>query len=257
MIGGGALVLYGLRRGSKAGAALALCGAELACRGLTGRSAYCFLQDDSREQEGQRATIPYRRGIRVDEAVTINQPLEPLYQFWRQFDNLPYFMEHLQSVSVIDQKRSHWMARAPLGGQVEWDAEITSEIPNEMIGWRSVPGSGIQTAGSVHFKRAPAGRGTEVSVELQYMAPGGTLGALLAKLFGEEPQHQIREDLRHLKQIMETGEVPSISGQSRGPRLLDLRASARRRQSDLNEAEPNEVGEGEGREGVSSDVATA
>ena len=95
-----------------------------------------------------------------------------------------------------------------------------------------------------------------MSVELQYMPPGGTLGALFAKLFGEEPQHQIREDLRHLKQIMETGEVPSISGQSRGPRLPDLRASARR-QSDLNEAEPNEVGEGDGQEGVRSDVATA
>src|SRR5438477_5662008 len=226
-ISGGALLLYGLRRGSTAGAALALVGVELACRGLSGRSAYCLLQDELREPEGQRATMPYRRGIRVDEAVTINQPLEPLYQFWRQFDNLPYFMEHLQSVNVVDEKRSHWMAKAPGGRQVEWDAEITSEIPNEMIGWRSVPGSGIQTAGSVHFKRAPGGRGTEVSVELQYIPPAGTLGALFAKLFDEEPQHQIREDLRHLKQIMETGEVPSISGQSRGPRLLDLRASAR------------------------------
>jgi uncharacterized membrane protein len=237
VVGGGVLLMYGLKRGSRAGTALALLGMELACRGLTGRSAYTCVRDDLRRRQNDGATIPYRKGIRVDEAVTINQSLEPLYQFWRRFDNLPYFMEHLQSVSVIDEKRSHWMAKGPAGRQVEWDAEVVSEVPNEMIGWRSVPGSEINTAGSVHFKPAPGGRGTEVSVELQYLPPGGTLGALFAKLFGEEPQQQIREDLRHLKQIMETGEVPTVSGQPRGRRLVELRTSAQSSENGRNRAE--------------------
>jgi len=155
---------------------------ELACRGLTGRSPYRCLRGEPQQREGARATIPYRRGIRIDEATTINQPLEPLYHFWRQLDNLPYFMEHLQSVNVIDEKRSHWMAKGPAGRQVEWDAEIVNEVPNKMIGWRSVAGSEIDTAGSVHFHGAPGGRGTEVRVELQYVPPGGALGAVFAKL---------------------------------------------------------------------------
>jgi len=253
-LGGGALLMYGLKRGSRAGTVLALFGMELACRGLTGRSVYTCVRDDLRRRQNDGATIPYRQGIRVDEAVTINQSLEPLYQFWRRFDNLPYFMEHLQSVNVIDEKRSHWMAKSPAGRQVEWDAEVIGEVPNEMIGWRSVPGSEINTAGSVHFKPAPGGRGTEVRVELQYLPPGGTLGALFAKLFGEEPQQQIREDLRHLKQIMETGEVPTISGQPRGPKLLELRASAQRSGSRESGAEPARAG---GRQNTTSEVVTA
>jgi len=152
--------------------------------------------------------------------------VEKVYEFWRRLDNLPYFMEHLQSVNIIDDKRSHWMTKAPAGRRVEWDAEIVSEAPNEMIGWRSVPGSEIDSAGSVHFKSAPGGRGTEVKVELQYLPPGGALGTIFAKLFGEDPQRQIREDLRHLKQLMETGEVPSTAGQPAGAGRSEPKISA-------------------------------
>lgn len=226
-LGGGALVVYGLKRGSITGAALSLLGAEFVARGVTGQSPlYRCLGIDSNTARRTGAPISYQQGIRIDEAITIDRPVEEIYQFWRRFDNLPYFMEHLQSVSLLDDKRSHWMAKAPAGKSVEWDAEVVNEVPNEMIGWRSAPGSEIDTAGSVHFKRAPAGRGTEVRVELQYIPPAGILGALVAKLFGEEPQQQIREDLRHLKQIMECGEIPTIAGQPAGPKLTDMRRSA-------------------------------
>ena len=216
--GGAALIYRGLKRRSKGGALLAALGADLLYRGASGHSVlYQALGLSSvRKDRTSGHTIPYRQGIRVDEAVTIAKPVEEVYGFWRRLDNLPYFMEHLQSVSMIDEKRSRWITKAPAGKRVDWDAEIVSEVPNEMISWRSVPGSEIDSAGSVHFSPAPGDRGTEVRVELQYLAPGGALGAWFAKLLGEEPQQQIRDDLRHLKQLMETGEVPSTAGQPAG-----------------------------------------
>jgi uncharacterized membrane protein len=125
-------------------------------------------------------------------------------------------MNHLESVRVCDEKRSHWVAKGPLGVRVEWDAEIITERPNELIGWRSLPGSEVDTAGSVHFTPAPGGRGTEVRVVLKYDPPGGKVGATLAKLFGRSGSQEIQEDLRHFKEIMEAGEVPTTQGQPSG-----------------------------------------
>lgn len=219
---GGVLLARGLRHKSTTGAVLALAGADLLYRGTTGRSyLYQLLGVSSVPRKNERTPLIYRQGIRIDHAITINKPAAELYQFWRQFENLPTFMDHVLAVRLTDANRSHWIARGPGGSRVEWDAEITADVPNQMIGWRSLPGSEIATAGSVYFRPAPGGRGTEVKVEMQYLPPGGILTALFAKLFGEEPDQQIREDLRHFKQIMETGEIPTTEGQPMGPSMVE------------------------------------
>jgi uncharacterized membrane protein len=143
----------------------------------------------------------------VHRSVTINRPPEDVYGFWRQLDNLPLFMKHLESVDVLDDKRSHWAAKAPLGRTVEWDAEVTEDVPNQLISWSSTGSSQIWNRGTVRFERAPGKRGTEVHVELEYAPPGGRIGSSVARILGEEPTNQISGDLRRLKQVMETGDV--------------------------------------------------
>jgi len=142
----------------------------------------------------------------VKKAITVNRPPEDLYQYWHDFENLPHFMDHLESVQVTGAGRSHWKAKGPAGTTVEWDAEVVDDRPNELIAWRSLDGAAVDNAGSVRFKPAPGGRGTEVHVELRYDPPGGALGATVAKLFGEDPTQQAPDDLRHFKQVIETGE---------------------------------------------------
>jgi uncharacterized membrane protein len=146
---------------------------------------------------------------------TIKRPANELYEFWHDFENLPRFMFHLELVEVTGPRRSHWVARAPTG-TVEWDAEVTEDTPNERIAWRSLEGSEIPNSGVVRFVRAPGDRGTEIHVEMTYDAPGGKLGALAAKIFGEEPSQQIRDDLRRFKQVLETGEVLRSDGSQHG-----------------------------------------
>jgi uncharacterized membrane protein len=171
----------------------------------------------SRSPERGAATKPRARGIRVTRVVTLNRSPDEVYRFWRNFQNLPRFMDHLESVQVLSEQRSHWKARAPAGASVEWDAEIVDDRPNELIAWRSLDGADLPNSGSVRFTLAPAG-GTEVRVELRYDPPGGAIGAATAKLFGEEPGQQVDRDLRRLKQVMETGEVVhSDASIHRGP----------------------------------------
>jgi uncharacterized membrane protein len=153
--------------------------------------------------------------IHVIKSVHINRPVEDIYRFWRDFKNLPRVNAHLESVEIIDDKRSLWTAKAPAGKSVHWEAEITEDRPHERIAWRSIEGSTVENSGSVQFVAAPS-RGTFVRVEVNYCPPAGLLGAAVAKLFGEEPALQIEEDLRRLKQIMETGEVITTEGQSAG-----------------------------------------
>lgn len=166
------------------------------------------IDSDTRQQLGGAA------GVHVEESVTVNRPINEIFRFWRNFENLPQFMNHLESVSQREAGISHWVAKGPAGTCVEWDARIINEIDDKLIGWQSLEGSTVSTAGSVNFRETP--RGTEVRVHLQYSPPAGKVGAAVAWLFGEEPSIQIREDLRRFKQLMETGEIPTIHGQPFG-----------------------------------------
>ena len=152
----------------------------------------------------------------VVTTITINKPAEELYAFWRNFENLPRFMSHLLAVTDTGDGHSHWMAKGPAGTEVEWDAEITEEIPNEVISWRSLPGSTVQNSGTVRFAPATGGRGTVLHVELQYRPPGGVVGATIVKLFGEAPEKQLPVDLMRVKQLFETGEIARTEGQPAG-----------------------------------------
>ena len=145
--------------------------------------------------------------VHVRRTITIRKPREEVYAFWRNFENLPRFMNHLQSVQVLDDRRSHWVANAPAGTTVEWDAEITVDRPNELIAWRSLSGADVANDGIVRFVTAPGDRGTEVHVDFAYDPPGGRISAMLAKLTGEEPSQQTRDDLFALKNVLEVGEV--------------------------------------------------
>jgi uncharacterized membrane protein len=136
----------------------------------------------------------------------INRAPEELYQYWRDFENLPNIMKHLESVRVTGEGRSHWVAKTPVGTSVEWDAEITEDRPNEYIAWRSLEGADVDNSGSVRFEPATGNRGTIVKVEINYTPPGGALGSLVTKLFSEEPGQQAQESLRTFKQLMEVGE---------------------------------------------------
>lgn len=152
------------------------------------------------------------RAVKVEQVVTIACPADELYRYWRDFANFPRFMRHLNRVEVLDARRSRWTATAPAGMSVTWDAEIVQDRDGEWLAWRSLPDSQVQNRGSVRFTPAPGARGTEVRVQLEYEPPAGQLGRMVAMLFGEEPEQQVREDLRRFKQLMETGEIPLSDG---------------------------------------------
>jgi uncharacterized membrane protein len=170
-------------------------------------------QELSRES---KAAGPGReRGVRVAESITINRSPEEVYQYWRNFENLPRFMSNLDAVQMVDDRRLHWRMRAPTGAQLEWDAELIDDRPNQLIAWRSLPGAELPNSGAVRFVPAPGGRGTEVHVELTYEPPGGRFAAPFAKLLGRE---QVTNNLRRLKQLLEAGEIiQSDSSIYRGP----------------------------------------
>src|SRR5581483_8994960 len=151
--------------------------------------------------------------IRTGRSIHVNRSPEEVYNFWKNCENFPRFMYHLESVRMAGDKRSHWVAKAPAGMKVEWDAETTQDIPNERIAWRSLEGSTVSNSGEVRFERGPSGRGTIVRVAVEYRTPAGPIGAAVAKLFGREPGQQIKQDLRRFKQLMEAGEILTTEGQ--------------------------------------------
>ena len=207
----GVLLLgYGLRR-RRYRAVLAPLGVGLIGRALSGRSLVNRVLGRN-SAAGFRtspvASLEPGEGTRIDRTVVIARSASDLYRFWRQLDNLPRFMDNLESVTVLDDRRSHWVAKGPLGARIEWDAEVHNEIPNELIAWRSLPGSEVDQAGSVHFTPTP--EGTDVRVVLRYAAPGGKLGDAMARALGDDPSRQVADDLRRLKQVMEAGEIPTI-----------------------------------------------
>ena len=189
-----------------------IAGATAAVVGVTALDVLC-----SERMRRERQNVGLDSGAsRVEESVTIDRSPAELYAFWRNFENLPRFMNHLKSVEVKDGNRSHWEGKGPLGVSVTWDAEIIADHPNELISWQSVPGSNIDNAGSVRFEPATGGRGTVVRVKLHYRPPAGKVGATVAKLFGENPEKQVAVDLLRFKQLMETGEIARTEGQSSG-----------------------------------------
>ncbi len=215
-VGGGALALYGVTRGSLGGIALALVGAALVQRGVTGHcNVYEAMNVNTAGdalRNSENVSVPAERGTKVEKSVLINRPPAELYSFWRNFENLPRFMNHLESVTVQGGGRSHWVAKAPGGTTVEWDAEVYNEKEGELIAWRTLEGSEVASAGSVRFEEAPGGASTLVRVSLKYDPPGGKLGSLVARLFGENPEQQIDEDLGRFKQMMESGGANANAG---------------------------------------------
>lgn len=208
---GGGLLAYGLKRRDTAGVVLAALGGMLGLRSATGHCQVYDVAGISTADES--ASKPTR--IHVQKSVTIDKSQNELYTFWRNFENLPQFMNHLESVQVTGDKTSHWKVKAPLGYSVEWDAELTSDVENERIGWKSAEISEIPNSGTVEF-RPTTNRGTEVRVTLTYEPPAGKVGSLIAKLFGEEPSQQVAEDLRRFKSLMEAGLIMKTEGQPSG-----------------------------------------
>jgi uncharacterized membrane protein len=226
----GALMLGSGARSQSGGKLKMLAGGELLRRGFTGHCyAYqAFGVHPRPTGQGASISVPYELGVRARAAVTVNKPRETVYRFWRDFENLPRFMKHLISVTNDpDPRRSRWVAEGPAGSKVEWIAEIHNDVENELIAWRSLPGSEVDSAGSVRFKDAPGNRGTEVLVELQYNPPAGLVGASIAKLFGRDAETEIESDLFRLRAFFETGEVAATEGQPHGPRKRKPAASSK------------------------------
>ena len=220
-VGGGALMAYGIKRKDWLGALLGLVGGGLALRGATGHcQVYDALDVNTNEKSllargKEKAKSWLDTTTEVTKSVTINKSAEELYKFWRDFENLPKFMNHLESVKVINEKKSEWKAKAPLGYEVTWEAQITQEVENELIAWRSIEGSQIPNTGRVEFKPTQD-RGTEVKVTIKYEPPAGKIGELAAKILTEEPNTQVAEDLRRFKSLMEAGEIVKVEGQTSG-----------------------------------------
>jgi uncharacterized membrane protein len=203
-----AVMAYGLRRRRGRAVLLPIAGSLLG-RAVSGRCPVNQLlgRNSAVDDEPSSPVTSVRRGegVRVDERIVLNRARDEVYRFWRNLENLPRFMDHLEAVTVLDERRSHWVAKGPAGTRVEWDAVVHNEIPNELIAWRSLEGSEVDNAGSVHFSPTETGD-TEVRVVLRYDPPAGRLGAAVARLFGEEPSRQVADDLRRLKQVVEAGE---------------------------------------------------
>ena len=222
VVTGGLMALYGLSKKSAGGALIAVAGGAVALRGVSGHCGlYQMLGMSTADADGDGHSPSeqlHAHGVHVEVAYTVGKPRHELYAFWRDFDNLPKFMRHLKSVTLVDKTRSHWVTEGPAGSTVAWDADVINDKPDELIAWHSLAGGDVDTAGSVRFLDAPAGRGTEVKVSMTYVPPGGKLGAVVAKLFGKSGEAQVRDDLRRFKQLMEAGEIPTIDGQTHGAR---------------------------------------
>jgi uncharacterized membrane protein len=180
------------------------------------------------------------QGIHAKASCIVNRSPDEVYRFWRNFENLPRFMKHLDSVQETGEGRSHWVATGPAGTTVEWDATIIADVPGEVITWRSLENSDVDNAGAVRFEAAPGNRGTIVKVNLQYNPPAGVVGATFAKLFGEEPEQQLDDDLRRFKQVMEVGEVVVSDATLMGTGYFAQRPARPADASELEQAEAAE-----------------
>jgi len=189
-----------------------------AVAGITALDVYTALRASRAERDTDTGSAgsPADHTMRLEASITVRSPRTEVFLFWTLFDNLPTFMSHLRSVRDTGNGRTHWTANSPIGRPVEWDAELVVEIPDELITWRSLDGADVPNSGSVRFTDAPAGQGTEVRVQIDFSLPAGRLGAAVARMFGEHPEQQVRDDLRRFKQVLETGEVVRSEGSPNG-----------------------------------------
>lgn len=206
------LAVAGLRRKSPLGALVAAGGAALIARGSSGHCpAYARLNATAAP-----GTTTAPAAITVSETVTINQPAEQVYATWRDLDRLPAFIPALESVTRLDDRRSHWVVNGPGGRQFEWDAEVVNDVPNQLVSWQTTAGADVVSEGTVAFTRARGGRETTVQVQMQYQPPVAKASAIAAWLAGKEPGQLVRDALRRFKSFMEAGEAPTVDGQPRG-----------------------------------------
>jgi uncharacterized membrane protein len=226
LLAGGALLVYGIKHPSKRGLLATAVGGALVYRGKTG---YCgmYAMMGANTSTSTIAPKPFMPAIRVKKSVLVQAPASTLYNYWRQLDNLPKFMQHLKSVTVKEEGKSHWVTGGPNGKDYQWDAVITNDKPNESIAWKSEPGADVVNAGEVTFEEQPFGRGTKVTVTLEYRPPAGVVGFVIAKFQGVEPGAQVEDDLRHFRQLMETGETATTLGQSRGANVSNGQRASR------------------------------
>jgi uncharacterized membrane protein len=209
VVAGAALIAFAVKR-SRARATLATTGAGLVARGLSGVCPVNYTLGRERRRDDTREALGGPRGIHIRERIVVDRPAEEIYAYWRDLSHLADVMPHIEKIEVLDDMRSHWIARGPAGVTVDWVAEIINEIEPELIAWRSLPGSQVASAGSVHFHQMADGR-TEILVTLQYDPPAGKLGASLAWLVAQSPAAQLREDLQHFKRVFESGLAPGFS----------------------------------------------
>jgi uncharacterized membrane protein len=216
---GAALAGFGVERLIKGkwlvGAASLVGAGELFIRGFSGHCPlYQGLGIDTLNHRGPG--VRTHEGVKVEKTLTIRKPAAELFQFWKHIENLPRIMTHLESVEEKGDRKSHWVAKAPAGFKVEWDAEIINEEENELIAWQSVANAEVENAGSVRFREIPGSvKTTEVKVSMKYNPPGGKMGDWLAKAFRQDPAKQIEEDLEEFKNFMEkgAGATPAVAGQ--------------------------------------------
>lgn len=218
LAGGAALAAIALLRRGAASLPAFAAGLALVSRGLTGRSRLyeALGQNTAVRTNLRRVSVPHEQGVHATYAVTINRPVSDLYAFWRDFTHLPQIINYIESVQMVGDNRFRWVMNLPGGRKAEADVEVYTDVPNEVISWRSLPDSQLQTAGAVRFKPAPAGRGTEVSVNIEFVPPGGPLAQAVMNLFGDVPNQFIGQMLREFKQVMETGEKATTEGQTSG-----------------------------------------
>lgn len=210
--------LLGLLRRGLTGAGLAALGGAFVHRGMSGHCpVYGALRvNTAHGVRAPSASVAHGRGIRVKHSVTIRRPAGELFGFWRQLENLPRFMVNLESVTQLDDRRSRWRVRGPLDSVIAWDAELINEVPDELLAWRSRPGSLVASAGSVRFQPALGELGTRVTVTMEYDPPFGVVGATISRWLGIDPDQQVAGDLHRLKVLMEGGEAPQVGAQWRG-----------------------------------------
>lgn len=216
-VGVGMLVM-GLKRGSLPGLLMALGGGALLYRGVTG---FCHLYQalgyDTSQERNWATAIPAQQGQKVEKSITIHCAPENLYQYFSFPENMPSVFDHILSVARLEDNRTRWRAKGPLDTVLEWDAEIIEQRPNEVVSWRSLEGSEVETAGSVHFRRLPGDQGTELRVSMKYNPPGGKLGAGLADFIGQGLEDQLGADLERFKQRMEAGEITAADSHLADP----------------------------------------